>query len=57
MSDLHTGDFIPKPAPLCPVCGGETLPAQMHKAVAKVTDVFRCRKCSVEYPVVRKDGV
>jgi uncharacterized protein YbaR (Trm112 family) len=57
MSDLHTGDFIPKPAPLCPVCGGETLLAQMHKAVAKVTDVFRCRKCNVEYPVVRKEGV
>jgi hypothetical protein len=26
----------------------------MHKAVAKVTDVFRCKRCHVEYPVARK---
>ena len=57
MSDLYAGNFIPKPTPPCPVCGGETLLAQMHKAVEKVTDVFRCKRCSVEYPVARKEGV
>jgi len=54
MSDLSIGDFIPRPAPPCPVCGGETILTDMHKAVAKVTDVFRCKRCDVEYPVVRK---
>jgi hypothetical protein len=57
MSDLYAGDFIPKPTPPCPVCGGETLLAQMHKAVEKMTDVFRCKRCNVEYPVARKEGV
>ena len=57
MSDLYADDFIPKPTPHCPLCGGETLLSQMHKAVAKATDVFRCRTCNVEYPVVRKGGV
>jgi hypothetical protein len=54
MSDIQTGDLIPKPYPSCPLCGGETFLAQMHKAVEKVMDVFRCRSCDVEYPVVRK---
>jgi len=54
MSDLSIGDLIPKPTPPCPVCGGETILAEVHKAVAKVTDVFRCKRCDVEYPVARK---
>jgi hypothetical protein len=57
MSDIHTGDLIPKAAPPCPVCGGETLLQTVHKAVAAVTDVFRCKHCDVEYPVVKKQGV
>jgi hypothetical protein len=52
MSDFSIGDLTPTPA--CPVCGGETFLREMHKAVAKVTDVFRCRRCEVEYPVMRK---
>jgi hypothetical protein len=54
MSDLYVGNLQPLPTPSCPVCGGETLLADVHKAVAKVTDVFRCKRCHVEYPVVRK---
>jgi hypothetical protein len=55
MSDIQPSDLIPLPStPPCPLCGGETFLTQMHAAVAKVTDVFRCRKCDVEYPVVRK---
>jgi hypothetical protein len=55
MSDFQTGDLIPK-APPCPLCGGETFLRQMHNAVAKVIDVFRCKRCDVEYPMVRKSG-
>ncbi|MGV3633165.1 MAG: hypothetical protein ACO1NY_02370 [Pseudorhodoplanes sp.] len=54
MSDLSISDFNPAPTPPCPVCGGETILTDMHKAVARVTDVFRCKRCHVEYPVVRK---
>lgn len=54
MSDLSIGDFVPAPTPPCPICGGETILTQMHKAVAKVSDVFRCKRCNVEYPVMRK---
>jgi hypothetical protein len=37
------------------VCGGEThLADDIHKAVAKATNVFRCTRCHVEYPVARK---
>jgi tRNA(Ile2) C34 agmatinyltransferase TiaS len=57
MSDVSIGDLIPTPTPACPVCGGETVLTDMHKAVAKVTDVFRCKRCDVEYPVVRKGNV
>lgn len=56
MSDIQPSDLLPIPAPHCPVCGGETFLAPMHKAVEKVTSVFRCRKCGVEYPVGRGDG-
>lgn len=56
MSDLSIGDLNPAPTPPCPLCGGETFLTQMHKAVSKVTDVFRCKRCDVEYPVVRKGG-
>ena len=56
MSDIQPNDFLPIPTPNCPLCGGETFLTQMHAAVAKVMDVFRCRKCNVEYPVVRKGG-
>jgi len=55
MSDILPNDLLPDPVPNCPVCGGETFLAPMHKAVEKVMDVFRCRKCEVEYPVVRKE--
>jgi predicted RNA-binding Zn-ribbon protein involved in translation (DUF1610 family) len=54
MTDVSIGDLNPAPNPPCPVCGGETVLTEMHKAVAKVTDVFRCKRCGVEYPVVRK---
>lgn len=55
MSDTMPNDFLPlSPSPACPVCGGETFLAPMHKAVEKVLSVFRCRRCDVEYPVVRK---
>jgi hypothetical protein len=54
MSDVQTGDVSPKPTPPCPVCGGETVLQNVHKAVAAVTDVFRCKRCDVEYPVARK---
>ena len=57
MSEILTGNLIPIPTPPCPVCGGETIMQQVHKAVAAVTDVFRCKRCDVEYPVVRKQGV
>lgn len=57
MSDFSIGDLIPNPTPPCPLCGGETFLRDMHKAVAKVTDVFRCKACDVEYPVVRKADV
>lgn len=43
--------------PNCPLCGGETFLAPMHKAVEKSTSVFRCRKCGVDYPVVRQGTV
>ncbi len=56
MSDLPLGDVNPVRTPPCPVCGGETALTNMHKAVAKVTDVFRCKRCGVEYPVARKRG-
>jgi hypothetical protein len=54
MTDVSIGDLNPAPTPPCPVCGGETVLADVPKAVAKVTDVFRCKRCSVEYPVARK---
>lgn len=54
MPDLSIDELNPAPTPSCPVCGGETILADVHKAVAKVTDVFRCTRCHVEYPVVRK---
>lgn len=54
MSDIQPNDLLPVPTPNCPLCGGETFLAQMHAAVAKVMDVFRCRICGVDYPVVRK---
>ncbi len=53
MSDFSIGELVPKPTPSCPVCGGEMVLADMHKAVARVTNVFRCKRCEVEYPVVR----
>lgn len=56
MSDLQTGEVSPKPTPPCPVCGGETFLTQAHRAVAAVTDVFRCKRCGVDYPVTRKGG-
>ncbi len=55
MSDLYVGHLSPPPTPRCPVCGGEThLADDIHKAVAKATNVFRCTRCHVEYPVARK---
>lgn len=54
MSDLSIGDLNAAPTPRCPVCGGETILTDTPKPVAKVTDVFRCKRCHVEYPVVRK---
>jgi hypothetical protein len=54
MSDVQTGTMNPQPTPPCPVCGGETFLSAMHAAVARVTDVFRCRRCDVTYQVVRK---
>ena len=56
MSDILPNDLLPLPTPDCPLCGGETFLAPMHKAVEKVMSVFRCKKCDVEYPVVRKGG-
>jgi hypothetical protein len=53
-SDLQPSDLIPS-APNCPLCGGETFLTQMHKAVAAAMNVFRCRACHVEYPVVKKN--
>lgn len=47
MSNVSIGDFTPKPPPPCPVCGGDTALTEMHKAVAKVTDVFRSKRCGV----------
>ena len=55
-SDLQPSDLIPVSGPNCPLCGGETFVTQMHKAVAAVLNVFRCRACNVEYPVVKKDA-
>ncbi len=54
MTDIPIDDAIPLPTPPCPVCGGETILTEMHKAVAKVADVFRCKRCDVRYPVMRK---
>ena len=54
MTDIHIGDLNLPSTPPCPLCGGETVLTQMHKAVAKATDVFRCTQCGVEYPVPRK---
>jgi hypothetical protein len=56
MSDFQSSDLIPASGPNCPLCGGETFLTQMHKAVAAVMNVFRCRACNVEYPVVKKDA-
>lgn len=57
MSDISVGNLIPAPTPPCPVCGGDTIMQTVHKAVAAVTDVFRCKRCHVEYPVPRKQSV
>ena len=54
MSDIQPNELHPMPVPKCPLCAGEMFLAPMHKAVEKVTLVFRCRDCGVEYPVVRK---
>jgi uncharacterized protein YbaR (Trm112 family) len=54
MSDFQPSDLMPTPN--CPLCGGEMFLTQMPKAVAAVTNVFRCRVCNVEYPVVKKDA-
>jgi tRNA(Ile2) C34 agmatinyltransferase TiaS len=56
MTDFHVGNAFPNPPPTppCPLCGGEMIAAPVHAAVAKVTDVFRCKRCNVEYPVARK---
>lgn len=54
MSDIQPNERLPVPAPNCPLCGGAMFLAPMHKAVEKVTNVFRCSQCGVEYPVVRK---
>ncbi|MGE3987854.1 hypothetical protein [Pseudorhodoplanes sp.] len=57
MSDIQPVNSNQTPTPSCPLCGGETFMAQVHAAVAKMTDVFRCKRCDVEYPVARKQGV
>lgn len=54
MSDFELSDFLPVPAPKCPLCGGATFLTRMHAAVAAVTNVFRCRICDVEFPVAKK---
>jgi len=54
MSDFQPSDLMPTPN--CPLCGGETFLIKMHAAVAAVMNVFRCRVCNVEYPVVKKDA-
>ncbi len=54
MSDTLPNDLIIEPLPNCPLCGGDTLLAPMHKAVEKVLNIFRCRKCGVEYPMVKR---
>jgi hypothetical protein len=56
MSDFQPTDLVPASGPACPLCGGETCLTQMHKAVAAAMNVFRCRVCNVEYPVVKKDA-
>lgn len=68
MSELKTTDFKPfdtQPdinhvdairCPRCPVCGAETVLIQKHKAVAALTNVFRCTECGVQYPVEKKNG-
>lgn len=56
MSDFQPSDLIPTPSPNCPLCGGDTFLTQMHAAVAAVLNVFRCRACNVEFPVVKKDA-
>jgi tRNA(Ile2) C34 agmatinyltransferase TiaS len=54
MTSVSIGNLNPPQTPPCPVCGGETALAEAPKAVAKVTDIFRCKRCNVEYPVARK---
>jgi hypothetical protein len=58
MPDLNIENVFTDPAPPpCPLCGGEMIAAHVHAAVARVSDVFRCKRCHVEYPVTRKDAV
>lgn len=40
--------------PRCPVCGGPTVLAVMHKSVQAALNVFRCTVCYVQYPVVKR---
>jgi hypothetical protein len=54
MSEFQPSELLPLPVPKCPLCGGEMFLAPMHKAVAKMVNVFRCRVCGVNYPVERK---
>ncbi len=43
--------------PNCPVCGGETSLKQSLRAATHDVLVYRCRDCSVEYPVPKqRDG-
>ena len=56
MSDSHPIPLLPASPPRCPICRGETFLAPMHRAVEKTTSVFRCKRCGVDYPVMRPDA-
>lgn len=51
MPDIPKSDAT-KPAPPCPLCGGAMRLAQTHRVKASTTDIFQCRVCGLQYPVV-----
>lgn len=50
MSDQHN----PVTNPACPVCSGQTYVKQVDREPKRELVVYKCRACSVEYPVVTK---
>ena len=55
MTDFHVGNLFPDP-PRRPVrsAAARRSPRMCMPRSRRATDVFRCKRCNVEYPVTKK---